>query len=85
VIAGVLFDSGGVLIRPIGGRWNPRHDFEGIVRSHHPAVTSFAAAGQKMRKAPSAGAASRRSISSSRRTRVREAPAMSSDVQYSLT
>lgn len=44
MIAGVLFDSGGVLIRPIGGRWNPRHDFEGIVRSHHPAVTSFAAA-----------------------------------------
>ncbi|WP_030944063.1 HAD-IA family hydrolase [Streptomyces sp. NRRL S-646] len=24
----VLFDSGGVLIRPIGGRWNQRADFE---------------------------------------------------------
>jgi putative hydrolase of the HAD superfamily len=38
VIAGVLFDSGGVLIRPIGGRWNPRYDFEGIVTDHHPTV-----------------------------------------------
>jgi putative hydrolase of the HAD superfamily len=25
-IRGVLFDAGGVLIRPIGGRWNPRYD-----------------------------------------------------------
>ncbi len=24
----VLSNSGGILIRPIGGRWNPRFDFE---------------------------------------------------------
>jgi putative hydrolase of the HAD superfamily len=35
-IRGVLLDSGDVLIRPIGGRWNPRYDFEGIVVAHHP-------------------------------------------------
>jgi HAD superfamily hydrolase (TIGR01509 family) len=35
----VLFDSGGVLMRPIGGRWNPRADFEDILRSHFPALT----------------------------------------------
>jgi putative hydrolase of the HAD superfamily len=35
-IRGVLFDAGGVLIRPSGGRWNPRYDFEGIVLTHHP-------------------------------------------------
>jgi putative hydrolase of the HAD superfamily len=38
VIRGVLFDAGGVLTRPVGGRWNPRYDFEGIVREHHPGV-----------------------------------------------
>ncbi|GAB3833910.1 HAD family hydrolase [Dactylosporangium cerinum] len=37
-IRGVLFDAGGVLTQPIGGRWNPRFDFEGIVSSHHPDV-----------------------------------------------
>ena len=37
-IRGVLFDSGGVLIGPIGGRWNPRYDFEGIVVAHYPEV-----------------------------------------------
>lgn len=35
----VLFDSGGVLMQPIGGRWNPRADFEDILRSHFPALT----------------------------------------------
>jgi HAD superfamily hydrolase (TIGR01509 family) len=35
----VLFDSGGVLIRPIGGRWNPRADFEHIVTTHVPTLT----------------------------------------------
>jgi putative hydrolase of the HAD superfamily len=35
----VLFDSGGVLMQPIGGRWNPRADFEDILRSHFPTVT----------------------------------------------
>jgi HAD superfamily hydrolase (TIGR01509 family) len=33
-----MFDAGGVLTRPIGGRWNPRYDFESIVVSHHPQV-----------------------------------------------
>ena len=27
----VLLDSGGVLIGPVGGRWNPRVDFEEVV------------------------------------------------------
>jgi putative hydrolase of the HAD superfamily len=35
-VQAVLFDSGGVLIRPIGGRWNPRFDFEATVMAHHP-------------------------------------------------
>lgn len=37
-IRGVMFDAGGVLTRPIGGRWNPRYDFESIVVAHHPEV-----------------------------------------------
>jgi hypothetical protein len=50
---GVLFDSGDTLIRPVGGRWNPRHDFEEIVRRRLPelAVDAFPqalAAGQKV-------------------------------------
>lgn len=36
----MLFDAGGVLIRPIGGRWNPRYDFEAIVAAHHPQIRS---------------------------------------------
>lgn len=35
-VRGVLFDSGGTLLRPVGGRWNPRHDFEAVVLAHHP-------------------------------------------------
>ncbi|MEW2396772.1 HAD-IA family hydrolase [Streptomyces sp. NPDC046862] len=35
----VLFDSGGVLMRPIGGRWNPRADFEETVLVHAPSIT----------------------------------------------
>jgi putative hydrolase of the HAD superfamily len=35
-LRGVLFDSGDVLIGPVGGRWNPRYDFEDIVLAHHP-------------------------------------------------
>src|SRR5688500_5983313 len=31
-----LFDSGGVLIGPSGGRWNPRADFESNLLVHHP-------------------------------------------------
>jgi putative hydrolase of the HAD superfamily len=37
-IRGILIDSGGVLIRPVGGRWNPRFDFEEILLAHHPGV-----------------------------------------------
>ncbi|MFF0723420.1 HAD family hydrolase [Streptomyces sp. NPDC004134] len=42
----VLFDSGGVLMRPIGGRWNPRADFEQTVLARAPSLTEqqFAAA-----------------------------------------
>ncbi|MGW5128418.1 HAD family hydrolase [Streptomyces sp. NPDC004069] len=42
----VLFDSGGVLMQPIGGRWNPRADFEETVLVHAPSITpqQFAAA-----------------------------------------
>lgn len=43
----VLFDSGGVLMRPLGGgRWNPRADFEETVLGYDPTVTpdQFAAA-----------------------------------------
>jgi putative hydrolase of the HAD superfamily len=35
----VLLDSGGVLVRPIGGRWNPRADFEPTILAHAPQVT----------------------------------------------
>jgi putative hydrolase of the HAD superfamily len=50
---GVLFDSGDTLIRPVGGRWNPRFDFEEVVLRHLPglavdAFTSAFAAGQKV-------------------------------------
>jgi putative hydrolase of the HAD superfamily len=50
---GVLFDSGDTLIRPVGGRWNPRSDFEEIARRHLPelAVDTFPpafAAGQRV-------------------------------------
>ncbi|MEV6110238.1 HAD-IA family hydrolase [Streptomyces sp. NPDC051940] len=36
----VLLDSGGVLIRPVGGRWNPRADFEETVLARHPGVSA---------------------------------------------
>lgn len=35
----VLFDSGGVLMQPIGGRWNPRADFEQTLTAAVPALT----------------------------------------------
>jgi putative hydrolase of the HAD superfamily len=35
----VLFDSGGVLMQPIGGRWNPRADFEEILTAAEPTLT----------------------------------------------
>jgi HAD superfamily hydrolase (TIGR01509 family) len=34
----VLFDSGGVLMQPIGGRWNPRADFEQILSAAVPSL-----------------------------------------------
>jgi HAD superfamily hydrolase (TIGR01509 family) len=40
----VLFDSGGVLMQPIGGRWNPRPDFEAILTAAVPALTPDAVA-----------------------------------------
>jgi putative hydrolase of the HAD superfamily len=39
VLSAVLFDSGGVLMQPIGGRWNPRADFERTVLDHDRSVT----------------------------------------------
>jgi len=41
----VLLDSGGVLMQPIGGRWNPRADFEQILREHVPGLTDTDLAG----------------------------------------
>jgi HAD superfamily hydrolase (TIGR01509 family) len=38
-VSAVLFDSGGVLIRPVGGRWNPRFDFESTVLDAAPHLT----------------------------------------------
>jgi putative hydrolase of the HAD superfamily len=38
--AAVLFDSGGVLIQPIGGRWNPRADFEHTLAAAAPALAA---------------------------------------------
>ena len=35
----MLLDSGGTLVRPRGGRWNPRHDFEEVLQRHHLAVS----------------------------------------------
>jgi HAD superfamily hydrolase (TIGR01509 family) len=45
-LSAVLLDSGGVLMRPIGGRWNPRADFEPALLRRNPALTTdqFAAA-----------------------------------------
>jgi putative hydrolase of the HAD superfamily len=56
-----MFDAGGVLTRPIGGRWNPRYDFESIVLSHHPDIRvelfpSAFAAGQRVLDAGTATA-----------------------------
>jgi putative hydrolase of the HAD superfamily len=45
-LRGVLFDAGDTLIRPVGGRWNPRLDFEAVLARHEPGVSPelFAAA-----------------------------------------
>ena len=52
MIRGVLFDTGNTLTRPVGGRWNPRFDFEDVLLRHVPDAPSdrFAeafAAGQR--------------------------------------
>jgi HAD superfamily hydrolase (TIGR01509 family) len=39
-VRGVLLDSGGVLIGPVGGRWNPRRDFEPTVLAVAPGLTA---------------------------------------------
>lgn len=36
----VLFDSGGVLMQPIGGRWNPRADFGTTILKQFPQITA---------------------------------------------
>jgi putative hydrolase of the HAD superfamily len=43
-IKAVLLDSGGVLIGPKGGRWNPRSDFEENLAEHHPDLDAAAVA-----------------------------------------
>lgn len=43
-VKGVLLDSGGVLMRPKGGRWNPRSDFEENLAEHHPDLDPAAVA-----------------------------------------
>jgi len=35
-VRGLLLDAGGVLIGPVGGRWNPRFDFESVVERRLP-------------------------------------------------
>jgi len=50
-VRGVLFDSGGVLIGPRGGRWNPRYDFEEVLARHGstaPVSPEALAAGQRI-------------------------------------
>jgi putative hydrolase of the HAD superfamily len=50
---GLLLDAGGVLIGPVGGRWNPRYDFEQVLDRHVPGIPADAlpaafAAGQQV-------------------------------------
>ncbi len=58
-LRGVLFDSGGTLVRPIGGRWNPRFDFEEVLFRHVPDAPSelfpaaFAAGEKFLHESPS--------------------------------
>jgi HAD superfamily hydrolase (TIGR01509 family) len=37
-VRGLLLDAGGVLFGPVGGRWNPRLDFESVVARFDPAL-----------------------------------------------
>ena len=58
-VRGILFDAGDTLYGPIGGRWNPRFDFEEVLLRYHPEVpvdrfTEAIAAGKRfMDAAPS--------------------------------
>jgi HAD superfamily hydrolase (TIGR01509 family) len=58
MIRGILFDTGNTLTRPIGGRWNPRLDFEEVLLRHYPDVSSerfpeaFAAGQRYLEEAP---------------------------------
>jgi putative hydrolase of the HAD superfamily len=52
-VRGLLLDAGGVLIGPVGGRWNPRYDFEQVLARHVPGIPDSAlpaafAAGQAL-------------------------------------
>jgi putative hydrolase of the HAD superfamily len=62
---GVLFDAGDTLIRPIGGRWNPRYDFEQVLLRHHPEV--------RVRDFPAAFAAGQRLLDTALTTPERSA------------
>jgi HAD superfamily hydrolase (TIGR01509 family) len=53
MVRGLLLDAGGVLIGPVGGRWNPRYDFEQVLARHVPGIPDAAlpaafAAGQEV-------------------------------------
>jgi FMN phosphatase YigB (HAD superfamily) len=37
-VRGLLLDAGGVLYGPVGGRWNPRLDFESVIARFDPAL-----------------------------------------------
>jgi putative hydrolase of the HAD superfamily len=37
-VRGILFDAGDTLFGPIGGRWNPRFDFEEVLTRYHPGL-----------------------------------------------
>jgi HAD superfamily hydrolase (TIGR01509 family) len=37
-VKGILFDAGDTLYGPIGGRWNPRFDFEEVLLRYYPQV-----------------------------------------------
>jgi putative hydrolase of the HAD superfamily len=58
-VRGILFDAGDTLYAPIGGRWNPRFDFEEALLRYHPEVQvdrfaeAFAAGKRFMDTAPS--------------------------------
>lgn len=40
MLRGLLLDSGDTLMRPRGGRWNPRFDFEAVLHRHVPGYST---------------------------------------------